>query len=224
MRDLLNTPRLTRVLVAAGIFVTLPRAAQAYIGPGAGFALLNSFFVLFATLVMAALSLVLWPVRLALRTFRRRNQPRALIKRLIIVGLDGQDPTLTERFLKEGKLPHFKQLTERGCYRPLRTTFPSVSPVAWSSFSTGTQPGRHNIFDFLDRDRRTYLPVLSSTQIVDPDRFLRVGPFRIPLARPRCVFSASRGPSGRFSAIITSGARFFACPLPFRQINSAALS
>ncbi len=185
MRDLLNTPRLTRVLVAAGIFLTLPRAAQAYIGPGAGFALLNSFFVVFVTLVMAALSLVLWPVRLALRTFRRRNQPRALIKRLIIVGLDGQDPTLTERFLKEGKLPHFKQLAERGCYRPLRTTFPSVSPVAWSSFSTGTQPGRHNIFDFLDRDRRTYLPVLSSTQIVAPDRFLRVGPFRIPLARPK---------------------------------------
>ena len=40
-----------------------------------------------------------------------------------------------------------------------------VSPVAWSSFSTGTNPARHNIFDFLDRDRRTYLPVLSSTRV-----------------------------------------------------------
>jgi len=186
MRDPLNRPLVARVLIAAGLLLlALPSAAQAYVGPGAGFALLNSFFVLFTSIVMAALSLVLWPLRLALRTFRHRNRPRALIKRLIIVGLDGQDPKLTERFLKEGKLPHFKQLAEVGCYRPLRTTFPSVSPVAWSSFSTGTQPGRHNIFDFLDRDRRTYLPVLSSTQIVDADRFLRVGPFRIPLARPK---------------------------------------
>src|ERR1700730_13045165 len=110
MRDLLNTARLARILVAAGIFLTLPRPAQAYIGPGAGFALLNSFLVLFATLVLAALALVLRPVRLALKTIRRRNHPRALIKRLIIAGLDCHDPKLTERFLKEGKLPHFKQL------------------------------------------------------------------------------------------------------------------
>jgi predicted AlkP superfamily phosphohydrolase/phosphomutase len=184
MADLLDDARLARVLVAAGLFMALPCAAHAYIGPGAGFALLNSFFVLFATIAMAALSLLLWPARLALRTVRHRRHSRPIIKRLIIVGLDGQDPKLTDRFLKEGKLPHFKQLADLGCYRPLRTTFPSVSPVAWSSFSTGTQPGRHNIFDFLDRDRRTYLPVLSSTQIVAAERFLRLGPFRIPLARP----------------------------------------
>src|SRR5207245_5614961 len=82
MRDSWNSPRLVRVLVTAGIFLTLPSAAQAYIGPGAGFALLNSFFVLFATILMAALSLVLWPFRLAFRTFRRRNRPRALEQRL----------------------------------------------------------------------------------------------------------------------------------------------
>ena len=67
--------------------------------------------------------------------------------------------------MAQGLLPNFKKLAKTGCYRRLQTTFPSVSPVAWSSFSTGTQPGRHNIFDFLDRDRRTYLPVLSSAHL-----------------------------------------------------------
>ena len=66
----------------------------------------------------------------------------------------------------QGELPNFSRLAEaRGSYRRLRTTFPSVSPVAWSSFSTGSHPARHNIFDFLDRDRRTYLPRLSSTRV-----------------------------------------------------------
>ena len=86
--------------------------------------------------------------------------------------------------MREGKLPNFKKLADLGSYTRLKTTFPSLSPVAWSSFSTGTNPGRHNIFDFLDRDRRTYLPLLSSTYIGKVERFLKLGKYRIPLHRP----------------------------------------
>jgi hypothetical protein len=56
--------------------------------------------------------------------------------------------------------------------------------VAWSSFSTGTHPAKHNIYDFLDRDRRTYLPLLSSTRISPPARTLKVGRYRIPIGKP----------------------------------------
>jgi predicted AlkP superfamily phosphohydrolase/phosphomutase len=100
------------------------------------------------------------------------------VKRLVIVGLDGQDPRLTERYLQAGKLPNFKRLADLGGYRRLRTTFPSVSPVAWSSFSTGTNPARHNIFDFLDRDRRRtcrHSPRLTSASL---DEVLRFGPLK----------------------------------------------
>ena len=72
--------------------------------------------------------------------------------------------------MREGMLPNFSALAEEGSYRRLKTTFPSLSPVAWSSFSTGSHPARHNIFDFLDRDRRTYLPMLSSTRIGKVER------------------------------------------------------
>ena len=157
---------------------------QAYIGPGAGFALLSSFLVLFTTIVVATLSLLLWPFRMVWRAATRIRRAKPVVKRLIVVGLDGQEPTLTDRYMREGKLPNFRRLAEMGSYARLTTTFPSVSPVAWSSFSTGTNPGRHNIFDFLDRDRRTYLPVLSSTHIGKLERFVKLGRFRIPLQAP----------------------------------------
>ncbi len=162
----------------------LPTPALAYIGPGAGFALLSSFAVLLTTLVLAMMALLLWPFRMLYRAITKRRPARPLVKRLIVVGFDGQDPKLTDRYMKEGKLPNFKKLAETGCYHRLQTSYPAVSPAAWSSFSTGTHPAKHNIFDFLNRDRRTYLPLLSSTRIGNVDRFLKLGRYRIPLKKP----------------------------------------
>jgi len=168
--------------LALVLAATVP--TEAYIGPGAGFALLSSFFVLLTTVVVAIASLLFWPFRALLGVVSGKTAPRARIKRLIVVGLDGQDPKLTDRFMQEGLLPNFDRLARMGCYRRLRTTFPSLSPVAWSSFSTGTNPGRHNIFDFLDRDRQTYLPLLSSTRVGKVPRFLKLGRYRLPLGKP----------------------------------------
>jgi predicted AlkP superfamily phosphohydrolase/phosphomutase len=164
--------------------VAIPSPAWAYIGPGAGFALLSSFFGIAATLVLAIVSLLRWPFRVLWRMIRRRARGRAHIRRLVIVGFDGQEPTLTDAFLRAGHLPHFARLAATGCYHRLRTTSPPVSPVAWSSFATGTDPGRHGIFDFIDRDPRTYLPRISSTRIGTVTRALTLGPFRIPLGKP----------------------------------------
>jgi predicted AlkP superfamily phosphohydrolase/phosphomutase len=161
----------------------VPAPAHAYIGPGAGFAFLSSFLVLFTTIIIAVASVLVWPLRAMWHLVRRRKLPRALVGRLIVVGFDGQDPRLTDDFLKQGDLPNFARLSESGCYRRLRTTCPAVSPVAWSSFSTGTNPAHHNIFDFLDRDRRTYLPLLSSARVGKVDRFFRIGRYLIPRQR-----------------------------------------
>jgi len=172
------------VLIVGVVLLVAPQAAEAYIGPGAGFALLSSFLVVFTTVLIAIASLLIWPFRMAWRFLRRKTQAKPLVKRLIIVGFDGQDPKLTEQFMKQGLLPNMEKLAKTGCYTKLGTTYPAISPVAWSSFATGTNPARHNIFDFLDRDRRTYLPLLSSTHIGSVDRFLKIGPYRIPLNKP----------------------------------------
>jgi hypothetical protein len=158
--------------------------AQAYIGPGAGFALLSSFLVVFTTIILAVLSLLTWPFRTLWRMARRRQRGRPWIKRLVVVGFDGQDPVRTERMLAEGKLPNFQKLADRGCYTRLRTTYPSISPVAWSSFSTGVEPAKHRMFDFLEPDRKSYLPLLASTRIGPVTRVLKLGRFRIPLQKP----------------------------------------
>ena len=88
-------------------------------GPGAGIAFVGSFLVILTTIVLSFLSMLAWPFRMLIRAIKYRNVPRSLVKRFIVVGLDGQDPKLTDRFMKEGKLPNFSALAKEGCYLSL---------------------------------------------------------------------------------------------------------
>ena len=78
-------------------------------------------------------------------------------KKVIVIGLDGLEPSIVEAMLQRGELPNLARLRQTGCYSRLRTTWPAQTPVAWSSFATGTNPGGHGIFDFISRDPTTYM-------------------------------------------------------------------
>ncbi len=138
-----------------------------YIGPGAGFAFIGSFLILLSALALVLIALISWPFRAFLSLLFRKNKKRkkTSVRRIIILGLDGMDYGRTEKLIRQGRLPFFQQLQKDGSFLPLKSTCPPISPVAWSSFMTGANPGKHNIFDFLNRDLRTYLPELSSSQI-----------------------------------------------------------
>ena len=181
-----SSPRTRLTLTAAvAAAVLFPATAQAYVGPGAGFAVVGSLAVVFIAFFLALGSLVTWPFRALTRALRsRRLRGPAEIVRAIVLGLDGLDPVLVRRFMDEGKLPNFRRLAEEGDFKPLRTACPSMSPVAWSTFATGVDASRHNIFDFLGRDPKTYLPVLSSTRIENPERSLKLVKYRVPLGKP----------------------------------------
>lgn len=156
-----------------------------YVGPGAGFAFLGSFLAIALSLLASILSFLVWPIRILWLLIRRRGRfGQARIKKAIFLGLDGLDPRLTEQWMAEGKLPNLKRLAEQGTYQRLRTTFPALSPVAWSTFATGVNPAKHNIFDFLNRDLRTYAPELSSARVRPARRVLNIGKWSIPLSRP----------------------------------------
>ncbi len=86
-------------------------------------------------------------------------------KRLIIVGLDGLSPKIIEPMMANGELPNFKRLAELGGYSHLGTTNPAESPVAWTAFATGRNPGKSGVYDFIRRAPGSYLPDLSLTRL-----------------------------------------------------------
>ena len=110
------------------------------------------------TRVILALALVFAAVVVAVpSTSQERSKPK-----VIVLGFDGVDAEFTEQWMNEGELPHLARLRDQGTFRHLRPTIPAQTPVSWSTFSTGIDPGRTGIFDFLRRDPATYLPVFAA--------------------------------------------------------------
>ncbi|MFZ5480872.1 MAG: alkaline phosphatase family protein [Myxococcota bacterium] len=178
--------RLARFAVAVALVGLWTPAAHAYIGPGAGFAFAGSLLVLVAAFALAIGTILLWPITFAWKTIRVGNPfKHALAKRIIVLGLDGMDPGLATKFMLEGRMPNFRKLADKGVFRPLDTSNPSMSPVAWSTFATGVDPSRHGIFDFLTRDPCTYAPMLSSTDIGQAEKVVNIGKYVVPLSKPR---------------------------------------
>jgi predicted AlkP superfamily phosphohydrolase/phosphomutase len=168
------------------LLLSIPASAMAYVGPGAGIAIGTTALALLASLVALVVGMLLWPLRFLYKIIRRRRPPKAAqVKRIVVVGLDGLDPVLAERFIAEGKLPNLARLADKGEFKRLHTTYPAMSPVAWSSFATGVNPAKHGIFDFLTRDTRTYAPDLSSAEIRPSKRSLKLGKWEIPLGAPQ---------------------------------------
>jgi predicted AlkP superfamily phosphohydrolase/phosphomutase len=181
-------PRSPRLLAAATLLLclTVAGSAEAYVGPGAGVAFLTTGLLLVGSLLLTFLGLLFWPFRKLYRIATRKRPPRPpRIDRAIIIGLDGLDPDLVDRFTAEGRMPNLAALARMGTSEKLSTTFPAMSPVAWSSFATGVDPAKHGIFDFLTRDRGSYLPMLSSADIGVAKRHLKVGDYQIPIGRPQ---------------------------------------
>jgi hypothetical protein len=90
-------------------------------------------------------------------------------EKLIILGFDGVDPGWMNKWMDEGKLPNLQRLKQIGGYSVLESTIPPQSPVAWSSFATGTNPGGHGIYDFVKRHTDTYLPDVAVMDLKRPE-------------------------------------------------------
>jgi predicted AlkP superfamily phosphohydrolase/phosphomutase len=102
-------------------------------------------------------------------------------QRLIILGIDGMDPQLLHRFMREGKMPNFAKLEAQGDFRQLTTSIPPQSPVAWSNLITGMNAGGHGIFDFIHRDPKTLGLYFSASRVEGPKHAIHLGSWAIPL-------------------------------------------
>ena len=65
--------------------------------------------------------------------------------KLFIIGIDSATWILLDKWIKEKKLPNFAKLVKTGLSANLESTVPPLTPVAWSSFYTGLNPGRHQL-------------------------------------------------------------------------------
>lgn len=174
-------------LIILILFVLCSSPLFSYVGPGAGFAFAGSFLFVFVAFFLAFFYFVTFPIRALINFIKRfKTLKNAKYKRVVVIGFDGMDYNLLNKFIKEGKsFPNFEKIAEKGTFAPLWSTEPPISPVAWSTFSTGVNPGKHNIFDFLSTDRGTYMPKMSGSDIIPPKKTLKIGKYFIPISKPK---------------------------------------
>ena len=117
------------ILLFALLIILIPDIIQAYIGPGAGFAFVGSFFVLFISILLSILAILFMPFRLLLkRIFGKKPEHKRLAKRVFILGFDGMDFNLTSKWMEEGHLPNFLKLKNEGSFKPLAYYNPTNKP------------------------------------------------------------------------------------------------
>jgi predicted AlkP superfamily phosphohydrolase/phosphomutase len=112
----------------------------------------------------------------------RNSGTRQAGRKMIILGFDGMDPGILESLMDQGKLPAFRRLRSQGDYRRLRTSLPPQSPVAWSNFITGMDPGGHGVFDFIHRTPADYTPYLSTSQVKPGKWSITLGDYVLPIS------------------------------------------
>jgi len=105
-------------------------------------------------------------------------------EKVIVLGIDGMDPNLLAEVIElyPDRMRHFARLVEdSGGIHALGTSIPPQSPVAWSNFITGRNPGGHGIFDFVHRDPVTRLPAPSTTRVASTSVLDLWGDWQFPL-------------------------------------------
>ena len=113
---------------------------------------------------------------------RGSHVSRSLGKKVIVIGVDGMDPRLSEHMMKAGLLPNLEKLRAGGGFSSLGTSTPPQSPVAWANFINGAGPGSHGIFDFIHRHpQEQCAPFFSAAETVPGAGAWEVGDHRLPL-------------------------------------------
>ena len=72
-------------------------------------------------------------------------------KRVMVIGIDGTPFTFLKKHIEAGDFPVLAKLASQGAFAQMDSVQPCISSVAWSTYMTGKNPGKHGIFGFVDR-------------------------------------------------------------------------
>jgi predicted AlkP superfamily phosphohydrolase/phosphomutase len=92
----------------------------------------------------------------------------------VLIGLDGTPCTLVRRFVADGTMPNLAGLVARGSLLQMDTSIPDISSVAWTSFMTGCNPGRHGIYGFLDLQPNSYRIFFPNSRHIKSDTLWKI--------------------------------------------------
>jgi len=109
----------------------------------------------------------------------------------LVVGIDGGEWDVLDTMIDAGQLPNIARLNRQGVSGPLNSVTPPVSPPAWNTIQTGTNPGKHGVYDFNVFDEQYDRRAVNSTdrsatplwEIMN-DEGIETGLFKIPFTYP----------------------------------------
>jgi hypothetical protein len=78
----------------------------------------------------------------------RTDGPNAPAPKLMLIGIDSATWHVMTPLIERGELPNLGRLIREGAHGPLRTFFPTLSPLVWSTISTGKSPEKHGMKSF----------------------------------------------------------------------------
>ncbi|UCE99173.1 MAG: alkaline phosphatase family protein [Planctomycetota bacterium] len=116
------------------------------------------------------------------RVYAAKKKRLGTGKKVIVIGIDGMDPRLSEQIMNAGKLPNFDKLRKLGGFHVLGTSIPPQSPVAWANFINGAGPGSHGIFDFIHRHpEKQCVPFFAMAETVEGEGYWEIGNHKLQL-------------------------------------------
>lgn len=93
----------------------------------------------------------------------QKHKERKSIPNVIVIGLDGACWNIIEPLIKEGKLEIMARLVKNGATGYLESSIPYNSIPAWKCYSTGKNPAKFGVFDFLSIDIRNRKYILNNS-------------------------------------------------------------
>ena len=83
-----------------------------------------------------------------------------MMKKVMVVILDGCDWKIIRPFCKEGFLPTLQKIIKDGVHGSLRSCFPPITWPAAESICTGKKPDSHGYYESMELDKNYNLIIL----------------------------------------------------------------
>ncbi len=114
------------------------------------------------------------------------------MKQLFVLSIDGLPFSFLKDLMEAKELRNLAAVATESTFSQMDSVHPCVSSAAWTSFSTGKQPGKHGLFGFVERDELSYevtVPLATTVRSKNiwqelSDRGLRVFGMNVPVTYP----------------------------------------